>query len=41
MLEIGVNPEFGDYAHLVLSYQAMPFATLQGDEVPGMIVFGG
>ena len=41
MVEIGVDPEFRYDAHRVFTDEAMAFATLKGDEVPGMIVFGG
>ena len=41
MVEIGVDPEFRYDAHRVFADEAMALTTLKGDEVPGMIVFGG
>ena len=41
VVEISVDPEFRYDAHRVFADEAMAFATLEGDEVPGMIVFGG
>ena len=41
VVEISVDPEFRYDAHRVFADEAMAFATLKGDEVPGMIVFGG
>ena len=41
MVEISVDPEFRYDTHRVFADEAMAFATLKGDEVPGMIVFGG
>ena len=41
MVEISVDPEFRYNTHRVFADETMAFATLKGDEVPGMIVFGG
>ena len=41
VVEISVDPEFRYDAHGIFADEAMAFATLKGDEVPGMIVFGG
>ena len=41
VVEISVDPEFRYNTHRVFADEAMAFATLKGDEVPGMIVFGG
>ena len=41
VVEISVDPEFRYDSHRVFADEAMAFATLKGDEVPGMIVFGG
>ena len=41
MVEISVDPEFRYNTHRVFADETMAFATLEGNEVPGMIVFGG
>ena len=41
MVEISVDPEFRYNTHRVFADEAMALTTLKGDEVPGMIVFGG
>ena len=41
VVEISVDPEFRYNTHRVFADETMAFATLEGNEVPGMIVFGG